>query len=159
MVNKNRAGFKKHMETLKEILQIMGVLAIPSLLWNIFQYRQKKKVNKLDAERELAKKQIEFGGMTERHNQEHRELNGKRREYEELFRGAILVTTTEDRNFEEEFRVLGEKQSREVRRISADITYYEKLCGRRPSLLGEWSRWDNLKWNVKQWWKKFQQKN
>jgi hypothetical protein len=44
---------------LNQILKLLGVFSIPSLIWNIFQYRKNNKFKKWESERELEKLKIE----------------------------------------------------------------------------------------------------
>lgn len=129
------------MEIIKEILQILGILTIPSLAWNIYLYTQKVRIGRFQAELDLKKKYIEWDRLSVRHIKEDRKL---RADCEGGLRirnnvGVNTLTPDDRRRIEE----LAEEQDRERSELLAEINHFEKILNKE---LPEISFRDKSKW-------------
>ncbi len=105
------------MEYLEKILQFMGLLSIPSMGWNIFQYRNKKKIDKIKLDKSIKLKKLEIEELSEQNefeNNKNTKPNSIRyKPYEEVKK--------------EEMRI--KKANREMKKLYAELSYLEKLNG------------------------------
>ncbi len=124
---------KYFIDSLSEILKYLGLLAIPSLIWNIYLYKHQVKENRLRAKRDLALKEIEFSEMTSRHNIEYRNAlencEGEIRERENI---TVNTLTRKDN---ETLTRLAESQRYESEKILAEITHLIELTGEQRAYL------------------------
>lgn len=120
-------------ETILKI--VVPAIAVLSLGLNFVQYLQKKKVSKFDAERELAKRNIEWERLEAKHKREKKALFAN-------CEGEIKIRdniTTDTFTLDDNRRIgeLGAEQRREYNELLTEITYFEKILGKKSLLLGE----------------------
>lgn len=121
------------MEIFEKILQFMGVLSIPSIGWNIFQYRNKKKMYKIELGRDITLKEIELEEMKNRHNEERVNLESN---YEGFITDNERVyvdhrTENDKRKSENLFK----RHVSEDKKLYAEIIYLQKLNGENFDLI------------------------
>ena len=135
-------------EVALKVLNILGILSIPSIGWGIYLYCQNRKLRRWDAEKELAKQDIEFGRMDARHRREENEIladcEGEIRVRDNI---SVNTLTVEDNK---RLAELHEEQRRERDELFAEITYLQRLLGQDPgSLIGKENIWKRMKRKVR----------
>lgn len=116
------------MQTIDVIFKIIvPLVAVFSLTLNIFQYLHKGKISRFEAERELAKREIEWKRLEAKHEVERRHLladcEGEVRERNNI--RVDTLTAEDNRRLAE----LHESQQREWEDLFAEMTYFQKILG------------------------------
>ena len=147
------------MQTIDIILKIIvPIVAVLSLVFNIFQYLRRKKSGRFEAERELAKREVEWKRLEAKHETERRDLladcEGEIRERNNI--SVNTLTVKDNRRLAE----LHENQQREWEDLFAEMAYFQKILGQNHGfLLGHWTIWDKIKWRVGSLWKDIRNEN
>lgn len=147
------------MQTIDVILKIVvPIVAVLSLVFNIFQYLQRGKVGRFEAERELDKKEVEWRRLEAKHETERHDLlancEGEIRERNNI---SVNTLTTEDNR---RLAELHERQQREWEDLFAEMTYFQKILGQNPGfLLGHETIWDTIRRKVRILWMHIKNEN
>lgn len=135
------------------ILKVIApAIAAISLLFNVLQYFDKRRVTKSEARRELDRLNVEFGRMIARQKQEDRDLmascEGEVR-FNEYTRITVNTLTSEDnRRFAEQ----GAEHRREWDDLFAQISHHQRVLGEPAGLLlGKETLFDK----ARRWFRKF----
>lgn len=125
---------------------VAPIVAVASIVLNVVQYRRGRRVDNLNAEKELVRLQdIEWGRLEARHTQERRDLladcEGEIRRRDNI---TVNTLTAEDnRRLSEQF----EEQQREWRDLLNRITYYQRILGQEGELLLQTvTIWHRIRW-------------
>lgn len=118
------------------LIQVVGALGILGLSWKIFLYTRERKLRKMQAEKALAKTQIQVSEMFSRHSREYDNLDSEIRKREREY-GRSLSFNADIAIDEglEGFSSLRERHFRELGLLYADISYLEKILGHKSSFL------------------------
>ena len=145
------------METLKDILQIIGVLAIPSLLWNVFLYRQNMKYKKWDAEKNLKRLNVQRGMIESDFDNNSKKLS---MDYKNLRHLDFDTDSERFSAWEKERGLLQERKNEDLNRIDADIDYFEKIYGQETSPILFKATWrEKAEGKISKLWQSIKQKN
>ena len=145
-------------ETIIQILTIMGVLSIPSIIWNIFLYKQNKKYKKWDAERNLRKSDVEIGTIESQFESDSKKLL---KDYDDRKYQDLDSDSERFNSWEKEQGLLQEKKNENLRRIDADANYYKKISGHKtPNMfwVGKPSK-EKIKIKINRLWRKIKMKS
>jgi len=135
-------------------MNILGILSIPSIAWNIYLYMENKKFKKLDLEKQLKKKEIELEAMGQKHVREYNECL-------EECEGKIidilgLHTSTLTKRDEDKLALIFERQQNEYKMLFTEIEYFQKMLGKESYLLnGEVSSAKHFKNKLIKGWNSF----
>lgn len=111
----------------EKILSYLGVLTIPSLIWNIYQFRHKNKVSRAQAIKDLGLKDVEFGEMMERHEKERKDtlLKCEGRIVEREWGRSNTLTSHDNQMLDE----LNRKQKREMEKHFIERGHLADMAG------------------------------
>jgi len=108
------------------ILNILATFSIPSIIWNVFLYTKNKNYRKLEAERDIELKKIEFEEEMNLGEKEYKKNTSRR--FDAYRNTHINISTKED----EEKAWEGLEKSRiKLRKISTEIDYLCKISGKK----------------------------
>lgn len=106
---------------------ILAAVAILSVGLNVFQYRRRGRRDRLEAQRQLDKLEIETERLQARHRQEVRELEASYEgEIRERARTLVDFRTAKDKD---RLSALYQEQGRQLHELFTDMTYYQNLLG------------------------------
>lgn len=120
------------MEHFEKILQFLGLLSVPSIGWNIFQYLSKRKLDKIELRKKIELKKIEIEEIENKHKEEDRKNS---------YRSSRYMPHEDAKK--EELRV--KNQTLEMKRLYTEFGYLQELNGNRNLLLFPESKLSKIK--------------